>query len=391
MKKNKFRYAFLLSILALGVSYVCTNLNVTVSGERDLLKWWNFVAIQLSGGPKNEIPEDVLFINVSMDKELVDINDELDMPMGNAAITDRQKLASLLSLIQSVGDYKYILLDVFFEEGYSSETDSLLFHTIASMDRIVIPRHHDGVLADSILIDKAAFADYKTTLKEDNITKYPLLDKGGVNPSIPLVMYSDMTGRTVRKRGLFYMDGYALSRRVVFPKMEVMVDIPSRTDKAGIAQMEKPYLNMGADILDNCDLEDDWGSVFGGKIIVIGSFTDEDIHLTYAGDVPGCVINYNVFASLMGGRHKVPFLLILVYFLIFFAMSCLLLRNGDAGTQSLGWVLAKLFVIYSVILTIVCIFVFTIWGQAHDIFITSTLFSIVDTLNQWITKIRKNA
>ena len=391
MKKIKFLYAFLLSLLALCVSYVCTNLNVAVSGERDLLKWWNFVAMQLSGGPKNEIPEDVLFINVSMDRELVDIKDELEMPIGNAAITDRRKLASLLSLIQSSGDYKYVLLDVFFEEGYRTETDSLLFHTIASMDRIVIPRHHDGVLADSILLAKAAYADYTTTLKEDNITKYPLLDKGGINPSIPLVMYSDMTGITVRKRGLLYMDGYALSRRVVFPKMEVMVDIPSRTDKAGIAQMEKPYLNMGADILDNCDLEEDWGSVFGGKIIVIGSFTDEDIHLTYAGEVPGCVINYNVFASLMGGRHKVPFLLILVYFLIFFAMSCLLLRNGDAGTQSLGWLWAKLFVIYSVVLTIVCIFVFTIWGQAHDIFITSTLFSVVDTLNQWITKKRKNA
>lgn len=391
MKKIKFLYAFLLSILALGESYVCTNLNVAVSGERDLLKWWNFAAMQLSGGHRSEIPEDVLFINVSMDRELVDIKDELEMPIGNAAITDRRKLASLLSLIQSSGDYKYVLLDVFFEDGYNTETDSLLFQTIASMDRIVIPRHHDGVLADSILLAKAAYADYTTTLKEDNITKYPLLDKGGINPSIPLVMYSDMTGKTVRKRGLFYMDGYALSRRVVFPKMEVMVDIPSRTDKAGIAQMEKPYLNMGADILDNCDLEDDWGSVFGGKIIVIGSFTDEDIHLTYAGEVPGCVINYNVFASLMGSRHKVPFLLILVYFLIFFAMSCLLLRNGDAGTQSMGWLWAKLFVIYSAILTIICIFVFTIWGQAHDIFITSTLFSVVDTLNQWITKKRKNA
>lgn len=216
---------------------MCTNLNIAVSGERDLLKWWNLVAIQFSGGPKNEVPEDALFINVSMDKELVDIKDEFEMPIGNAAITDRRKLASLLSLIQSSGDYKYVLLDVFFEEGYRTETDSLLFHTIASMDRIVIPRHHDGFLDDSIFIAKAAYADYTTTLKEDNIAKYPLLDKGGVNPSVSLAMYSDMTGRTVRKRGLLYMDGYALSRRVVFPKIEVAVNPPSLTDKAGITQM----------------------------------------------------------------------------------------------------------------------------------------------------------
>ena len=196
---------------------------------------------------------------------------------------------------------------------------------------------------------------------------------------MPLKMYSDLTGRTVKKRGVIYIDNSALSRRVVFPRMYVQIDAPFN------AEGEKTYLNMGSDILDYRD-QIDWADVLKDKIIVIGSFTEDDIHLTYAGDVPGCVINYNVFSSLMRGQHRIPLALILVYFLIFLAMSFVLLNGEPNEKRSLAWVWAKLFVLYSVILTVVCITVFMIWGQAHDVFITSTLFSILDTCHKKFVK-----
>ena len=110
--------------------------------------------------------------------------------------------------------------------------------------------------------------------------------------------------------------------------------------------------------------EVDWADFFKGKYIVIGSFAGDDIHTTYAGDLPGSLINYNVFLSLMKGQHKIPFVLILVYFIIFFAMAYLLLKGATGVPQSLTWVWAKLFVLYS--------------------FITSTFFSIVDLVNRRI-------
>ena len=383
MKKRKILYATLLSILAMAVSYFSTNLNVALSGERDVLKYWGLVTALFSSGSKNTVPDDVLFINVSSDRQLVDRTDEYGIPIGNAAITDRQKLDDLLALIKSSGNYKYVLLDVFFEDGFESDSDSSLFSTIASMDNIVIPRHIDGVLADLSLEQKAAYSDYTTNLKEDNIAKYPLLDKKG-NYSIPLKMYYDLTGQTVKPFGILYMDKTALSRRVVFPRMYVQIDAPF--DDEG----EKTYLNMGSDILDYRD-QIDWDDVLKDKVIVIGSFTEDDIHLTYAGNVPGCVINYNVYSSLMRGQHKIPIVLILVYFLIFFTMSYLLLNGVSDETQSLGWIWAKLFVLYSVVLTVVCIIVFMIWGQAHDIFITSTLFSIIDACHKKNTKKESHA
>lgn len=367
--------AIALSLIALLISYCSTNSNISITGEKSILKYWCSFTEWIAPGRDKASAEDVVFINVANDKHLVDVADEFGIPIGNAAITDRAKLNSLLSFIQSSTDYQYVLLDVFFEDGYQSDADSALFSRIRDMDRIVIPRHKDGSIATDAPMEKAAFADYNTSINENDFTKYQLFQKDG--PSVPLRMYSDLTCRTVKRNGLWYADSGALSRKVVFPKMYVRVDSPYRSDG------QKAYLNLGTDILDYAE-EQDWTNFFSGKFIVIGSFTGEDIHTTYAGDLPGCLINYNVFLSLMKGQHKIPFVLIVVYFLIFLGMAYVLLKGEGGTSQPWAWVWAKLFVLYSAVLTIVCIFVFVICGQAHDIFITSTFFSVVDLVNRRI-------
>ena len=379
MKGKKILLSVLLAILAMGVSYFCTNLSVTVSGEKDVLKYWSFITNLVFQSKRNTVPEEVLFINVSSDKQLVDITDEIGRPVGNAAITDRQKLMDLLSLINISGNYKYVMLDIRFEDGFDTDVDTELFDLIASMDRIVIPRHKGTQLASPFLEKKAAFADYSTNIKEDNFAKYPLLvDYGGsLEYSMPLKMYSELSGRTVRKHGLLYTDKGSLSRRVVFPRMYIQIDTTVGPNG------KRTYLDMGANILNRRNVID-WHALFENKIIVIGSFSD-DIHTTYAGELAGCVINYNVFESLQKKQHTIPIILIIIYFLIFFVMSYLLLSGSPDKTQSWGWVWAKLFVIYSIVLTIVLIFVFMIWGQAHDVFITSAMFSIIDTIHKKIT------
>lgn len=366
--------SLLLALVALVISYVSTNLSFPLSGEKLTLKYWSAFTDWVSSNKERLPSDDVVFINVANDKQLVDISDEFGIPIGNDAITDRGKLNRLLSMIQASATYKYVLLDIFFEEGYETETDSALFASIDKMERIVIARHTDRQLALDAPMTKAAYADYYTSISETDFSKFRILYKD--SPSIPLRMYSDLTGRTVRRRGLWYADGGALSRRVVFPKMFVRIDSPYRSDG------QKAYLNLGTDILDYT--EENWPKFFSDKIIVVGAFSGDDIHTTYAGDLPGSLVNYNVFLTLLKGKHKIPVSLIIVYFLIFVAMSYLLLRGGTGSTQPWAWVWAKLFALYSAILIIVCIFVFMIWGQAHDIFITSTFFSVVDLVNRRI-------
>ena len=379
MKKSFFKHRLFQSIIlglsALVISYLSTNMNFSLTGEKTVLKYWNAFADWITAGRGKAPSDDVVFINVAHDKQLVDITDDFGIPNGNAAITDRQKLSRLLDLINESGEYQYVMLDVFFESGYQTEVDSALFGRIASMYKLVIPKHIDGILESECLEKNAGYADYATSINENDFTKYLLFRKGGA--SMPLKAYSEVTGRGVKKVLLWYADNGKLARRVIFPKMYVRMDSPYRPDG------QKAYLNLGSDILDT-EEEVDWPDYFKGKYIVIGAFDGDDIHTTYAGDLPGSLINYNVYLSLMKGHHKIPFALVFVYFFIFFAMAFLLLSGGANVSQSWTWVWAKLFVLYSLILTIVCIFVFMIWGQAHDIFITSTFFSIVDLVNRRI-------
>lgn len=379
MKANKIIRrivcALTLAVGAVILSYLSTNMNISLTGEKAVLKYWNAFTDWITAGRDRAPADVVVFINVAHDKQLVDITDDFGIPIGNAAITDRQKLSRLLDLINESGEYQYVMLDVFFESGFETEVDSALFGRIASMDRLVIPKHIDGALESECLEQKAGYADYATSINENDFTKYLLFRKGGA--SMPLKAYTEVTGRDVKRVLLWYADKGKLARRVMFPKMYVRMDSPYRPDG------QKAYLNLGTDILDT-EEEVDWSDYFKGKYIVIGSFAGDDIHTTYAGDLPGSLINYNVYLSLMKGQHRIPFVLVIVYFLIFFAMAYLLLNGGANASQSWTWVWAKLFVLYSLILSIVCIFVFMIWGQAHDIFITSTFFSIVDLVNRRI-------
>lgn len=398
MKKKSILWAVLLALLAMLFSYVSTNITMTFFGERDTLKFWNafktFVIQKLENAnivkhSEGYIPDNVLFIDVSGDNQLIDIKDDYGIPVGNSVITDRNKLLELLARLKSSGDYAYVMMDVFFEEGYATDVDSALFGLIASMDKIVIPCHSNGQLASTVLEEKAAYASYDSNLYEDDFSKYPIWEKSGL--SMPLKMYSDLTGRSVTRHGFLYLEGAYVSRRSVFPKMYVQIEKNTRgrsdsNGPEGSKSHEKPFLSLGADILAyDPEVVD-----FENKIVVIGNF-ETDIHRSYAGEIPGAVINYNVYESLRRGQHRIPYVLILIYFLLFFTMSFFLLNGTTGENQPSGWVWAKLFVIYSVILTIVCIFVFEIWGQAHDIFITSTLFSIVDTCYKLNRKNKKNA
>ena len=368
---KKISFAVGLAVAAMAISYFCTNLNYPLSGEKMVLRYWCTFTNRVTSEKEKDNPDNVVFINISHDKELVKVTDEYDIPVGESAITDRRKLLYLLETIDSVNSYQYVMLDVFFEDGYRTNADSALFAKINCMERLVVPRHSGALIDVDVPFDKTAYADYNTSISENDFTKYPLFSSKG--ESMPLRMYSDISGKAVKRFLMWYSDDGSLSRKVIFPKMHIRINSPYRLNG------QKAFYNLGADILSYKN-DIDWGEFFANKIIVIGAFEGDDIHTTYTGDLPGSLINYNVFLSLMKGQHKIPLGLIALYFLIFFAMSSLILRKHYYQTSSWAWVWAKLFVLYSIILIVVCIIVFELWGQAHDVFITSTFFSFVDTV-----------
>lgn len=167
------------AILVLSLSYVYENSPYSFAGGPSVGQWIDCIK-SASHWNTQKVPDDLFAINVSYDRALVDIEDEYGMPKGNADITDRGKLLRLLQQIKRADNYKYVILDISFEDGYHTESDSALFHTIASMDRIVIPKHYEARPADSILVQKAYYSYYHSDYIESNFVKYELYKNGSI-------------------------------------------------------------------------------------------------------------------------------------------------------------------------------------------------------------------
>ena len=77
---------------------------------------------------------------------------------------------------------------------------------------------------------------------------------------------------------------------------------------------EKKVDNLGADIID---MGIDIPSLVKDKIVVIGDFTEDDIHDTYLGKIAGPVINVNALEALRNNEQEIPWTLILFLFAIY--------------------------------------------------------------------------
>lgn len=385
-KKKQIIWSAVIALGLLFFSYFVTNLHFPISGERALL--YHFELVRNYLWPKEQtLPDSILLIDVTFDKTFVTAVDEYGLPIGQLPITDRDKLLRLLQELKSRDDYRYILLDVFFGQNSDTPQDSSLFTIIKSMDRIVVPCHSDESLADSALTNKAGLAEYTTTFSEVGFVKYPyLMDTVA---SLPLKMYEEMTGRSIRKHCLFYTDGWNLVRKSIVLTYDVNVSKPY--NDAG----EKNWYYLGADILGDDKqqgLLDAQPDLTKNKYVVIGSLQGDDVHNTYVGDIAGPVINFNAFLSLLHRHHAVSPLLLIVLYVAFFILAYLTLtrRNLRGFSESILQKKPKrhkaIFVLlsllctwigYSLFLMILCLSTYLFMGEVYDIFITSTLFYLL--------------
>lgn len=386
MNKKKVIWSVVIAIGFLVLSYCMTNLDFPISGEKFLLYRFELVKNYLFPR-ENTVNDSILLIDVSYDKIPVKVKDEYGMPMGDIQITDRQKLLELLQELKRRNDYKYILLDVFFGQKGSTSQDSALFATISSMDRIVLPCHQGEALADSSLKDKAGQADYTTTYKVSGFAKYPFMPDDNI--SLPLKMYEDITGRTIRKHWFVYTDGWRLVRKSIVLTFDV------NANTAYNEEGEKVWYYLGTDVLGN---KGERGLLYEipeltkDKYIAIGAFQGDDSHSTYIGSVCGTLINLNAYFSLLHNHHVVSITFFFVLFLTFFVLAYLTLTRqdlrglADSMTQRKNYrwrtrlmTLSALcsWIGYSLFLTILCILTYIFLGEVYEIFITSTMFYLL--------------
>lgn len=404
---NRFRVilAFFIALGMLLFSYWITNQRLIVSGETGLMR--NIELVKGWFSPHiNPMADSVLLINVSYDPTLVGVHDSYGVPAGLSRITDRQKLLQLLTELKHRNDYKHIMLDVIFykDDDTQTDVDSALFETICSMKRIVIPMDFGMELAAPKLYDKAGLANYFINYKFVSFAKYPYLVDG--QKSMPLRMYETVTGRHIEEHGIFSAEGYRLVRKSIVLPFEL------RCDSAYTENGEKVWYNLGMDLLgseyvygndtirgsdelyQNPDLTKD-------KYIVIGAFSEGDMHYSYLENQPGPAIAFNAYLSLLHGHHYVSFSVFLLLFTAFFILSYYMLGQEKmeialAGKKlsSNGFVKAGQRVVvvivswigYSMFLTILCAITYIFMGEVYDIFITATLLQLLSILIKQLYK-----
>ena len=374
-------FSWITATVLLFVSYSVTNIGFSISGEADIIKQSNFIFKELLQN-ESSVPDSILFVNVCYDKQLANIYDEDGFEIGNVDITDRHSLLRFLNILSRRNDYKYVILDVFFEDGIKTEYDSALYARIASMERIVIPALRDAVLSENKSLKKKAYlSDYTTTFFSDDYYKFELVSDGKL--SIPYHIYSSITGNKPTSYGIFHFDDGDLCNRTLFAYPHITLEGMYAEDGS------RNYYNLGADLL-NYEEELLTDKLIKGKYIFIGDMELNDRHETVVGDMPGLVILANTFISLMHRQHVIPFPVKILLFIIYFIFSYQIFSRKSLFARIVEWRSKKDidsfpflgFVLswftYSLILTFFCIISYYTYGIAYDILITATLLQILD-------------
>lgn len=299
--------AFVLSLVAMSLFLVNACWKWSLGLESSLLGKYEMARRALSSSD-DSLPQEVFLVNVAYDRQLADISDEWGLPVGNTDITDRSKLYHLLSQLHQLGDYRYIVLDIDLNaNSCQTNIDDSLYQLIGRMSRIVVPDGGFESMMSPQIETKSASSVYVTNILNDKCSKYPLVSNS--RPSVALKMYEELSGVSLSPSLFMYSDGNGC-----LPKT-LPLSISYYIDGAYSEEGEKIYYNMGTDLLDDSS---DCPAIelARDKVVLIGDYVERDMHPTYLKDMPGTLIHYNAYRSLVEQRAYIDGWLLLLLWLV---------------------------------------------------------------------------
>ncbi|HRY31623.1 MAG TPA: CHASE2 domain-containing protein [Bacteroidales bacterium] len=327
----------LLSFMLMNISYLNKHHH-----ELDVIFTGNYLKHFLLGREDAWPVEDYLFIDLAYQKSLVDKISGEGYVVGRKAITDRNKVRTFLEMINRSGaSYRFILLDVFFEDP--SPEDSLLQAELDRHPRLIIPYHLSPQGTPRLPLFKAqsGLADYSSM--EKHFLKYSLVSD--TCRSLPLVMHERISGERMTKGSLWwYLGEKRVFNTFILPFFIRKHQLSS--ENSGISYMYlEDFFHLGD--------PDFIAELVKDRILVLGDFSEQDFHPTIMGEQPGALILTNVYQSLRSGINTItlPFLLYLSG--MFLLLSLLLvfpherIRNSGLfrrlGKARMNWITHLIF------------------------------------------------
>lgn len=337
---------------------------------------------------KGEAPDsNIMYVNVGLDKDLVPFTDEFGDTIGKVAVTDRKLLAEFLNLIKDSG-YKYIYLDIRFEEGTRSNNDSLLFSLLEEMPRLTFSTHRDmETIVPPELDRKSAYSDYRG-FHRNGFTRYEYLQDG--KESAALRMYREIYGDSLYQKGPAFFMGKNLSYNMLF----IPFYTNDTSDLGEEGKIKFPYLS--SHLLKNYTAEE-IRQMAKGKIVVIGDFVN-DIHNTYIGNVPGPVLAVRAFQVLEKGSNRFSwvafsiisavYILILYFLLGDYNLNEQICRLIKIKSNLLAYLLSLIG--WGLVLGGIKLALYAIFGIAFVAFIPAFVFSTVSFVKGYLKFNRSN-
>jgi hypothetical protein len=310
---RKILLSVLSGFIILVVTCIYQNYNFTLAAEDGFmskLSYWKFKVF--SSIPQHNA--DFVFINTGKDLALVDDSTE----SGNVAVSDREKLYSLLKIVNSMPQKpSFTLMDLQFYYHYSIKPgiDTLMQKELNKYKNLVIAILPDG-RGDYIkpLYDaRYGYSEYESY--SSGINKFRIVNQKNIN-SIPVIMHETINGAVYKDHGFYATCNGRLCISAIWPSYYL-------NDKDLESNKYLPhsqYYNLGDVLLGMQASPADYEKVFANKILIIGNF-ELDTHSTPIGILPGSVIVADIYLSLLNNHHLVSYWYLILLWIVFSGLS----------------------------------------------------------------------
>lgn len=372
LKGNINRKAIVLSLFMTVLSYCFSNWEYPLFVETKLLQITSLFKNFVSGGlDTSETPDSIIFVDVSYDRELIKYIEDGNVK-GEIDVTNRLKLEKFLQIIDTA-DYKAVILDVDFSKKYNTGKETSIADLLDQMDSIYIAKSDD--ILNPKLLKKAYWVDHYVNALDNSFSKVALTRNDTL--SLPMKLFLDKSHMNFSNIWgiLYFVDG-GLARRCIYP------DLYIGSKNVITYSLGQELLNESNDSLGYTP--QDVRTLVKNKIVIIGSVKGElDNYNTYSGEYPGTIINANIYLSLWNGAYNYPVWLIVLQLLLYYLCGTQIFKSSkdsDQGYNSFTWMIkvsSFVWLHYTGILTLVCLLIYLLFGEAFDIIYSSTVLSII--------------
>ncbi|MEQ9007771.1 MAG: CHASE2 domain-containing protein [Ekhidna sp.] len=364
------------TLIMMAFTFYLMKLPWLASDEKFLI--WSTTALNFANRERPD-SEDFALINTSYDLQLIDRYDEFGFPVGNQAITDRQKLALLFEIIHNAADKpKYIITDIHFVD--SSAHDQALATQLNQLENVILSAHinEEGSLEKPIFNEvDYGISDYLIGSAFDGVYKYQLIYNDTAK-LLPLKVHEKLSRQNSKKLGPFVkvgskwtMNNFIMNYRIL---QKDIYDAEAGFNPVSLGELL--YLT-----------DEDIQEFTANKIVVIGDFFENDMHETVLEITSGPLILLNALLTIQEEDT-----ILNVWFLLFMAiaygyLSYLAFVEGDVIENRINKITSKKFTkyiagfaCYFLLLTALSLTTYWIFNIHINVFFIAIAFYIIDRI-----------